>query len=90
MFAALSGEGRGVLIEVEGGRVERLGEDAARGIAVAAGGRRVVIGHRNPNRCEVRGGEARTIRVDDLGCVSIVERGGGMILVSGNEVLLIR
>ena len=91
MFAAVEGEGRGVLIEVEGGRVEEVGEDGARGIAVAGGGRRVVTGHLKPDRYEIRGGVARTIRVDgDPICVVVVEGGGGMLLVSGNEIILIR
>ena len=80
-----------MLMEVEGGRVERMGEDATRGIAVAGGGRRVVTGHSDPCRYEIRGGEARTIRVDGYPMsVAIVEGGGGMLLGSGNEIILIR
>ena len=63
MFAAVVGDGRRVMIEVDGGGVEEMGEGDAIGIGVG-GGRRVVRGHLTPNRYEVRGGEAKTIRVD--------------------------
>ena len=91
MFAALQGQGRGVLIEVEGGRVEEVGEEAALGIAVAGGGRRIVTAHEDPPRYEIRGGVARTIRVNaEPRCAAIVEGGGGMLLGSWNEIILIR
>ena len=78
MFAAVHEEGRGVMIEVDGGGVEEMGEGNVIGIGVGGGGRRVVTGHRNPNRYEVRGGEVKTIGVDgNPMCVAI-----GMILGS--------
>ena len=91
MFAAVEDGGRGVLIEVEGGRVEEVGEKKTLGVAVAGGGRRVVTGHYDPSRYEIRGGVAKTIRVNaDPLCVAIVEGGGGMLLGSESEIILIR
>jgi len=91
VFAAVHGGGRGVVMSVEGGGVEEVGEEAALGIGVAGGGRRVVTGHQNPDRYEIREGVARTIGVDGIPmCVAIVEGGRGMLVEIWNKIIFIR